>query len=436
MTTLHDRLGDLADQVDVAPHPVPDLDLWTLGRSQHRRRQAGAAFAGAAALVLVVGLGALFGLPSSTDRTAPPADAPFGDLHLPRVVHAPSEWAPGTDEAGPLGPVAAIGTATRSHPEGRTGVREGRAVFGLSAVDGSARWLDLPELNFENGWERRLALSPDGTKVGYVVTGPGGVPVGWAVYDTTTGEVVRLRDPNQDVIVGSDVFEIQFSGDSRYLETDYSPTGSDGSRDGTLVIWDVDTGKPTTVEGSGYYWLPNLGSAPHGIVWSRDEETFTYDPETGTTTTRQSTPRIVTWSDGPGSLSAYIDRGERNKDPWRLMSGDGVQLAIEIDPSYLLGWRDARTVVVADNQYDVRYVDVPTGETVGSERLTVAQDDQQDVFVTIYAAGMWANEVVDGVEPQEFEDPRVNPSDIAPVVGPALTLALIGWLLWRRRVRP
>lgn len=442
MTTIHDRLGDLADTADTAdladtvPRGAADADLWTLGRRQHRRRQVGAFFAGAAVLVLVVGLGAVWGLRPSTDRTTPPADVPFGELHLPRLIHVPGKWAPGTDDAGLLGPLAAIGMGTRAQPKGLTGVSEHETVFGVSAVDGTVRWLDLPDGRRPDSGFAWLALSPDGTKVGYTVSGPEGVK-GWAVYDATTGETVQLRDPEQPVIAGTDMFEIEFSGDSRYLQTNYSPTGSNRSRDGQFVVWDVETGDPTVVEGPGHYWLPSLGSAPREIVWSRKHEVFRWNVAAGGGTTTSVPHQVVEWSDGPGAESAYIAFGERQRDPWRLFSGDGRPIAVDIDPGYVLGWRDARTVVVADLRYKVRYVDVRTGETVGSERLRVADEEMQNVFVTPeYASGLWANEVVDGVEPPEFADRRVDPSDTAKVVGPALALALVGWLLWRRRVRP
>ena len=281
MTTLHDRLSDLADRLDVAPQ-APGPDLWTLGRKQHRRRQAGAVLVGAAAVVLAVGLGALVGLPSSTDRTTPPADVPFGQLHLPTTVYTPSKWAPGTDEDGPLGQLAAVAVGERAVPDGPARGSTDFAVFGVSAVDGSVRWLDVPWGT--GGFNGQLALSPDGTKVAVgVVDGVGDASAlrGWAVYDTTTGMTLQLRDPEQKEIVGADQIDFQFSGDSRYLETIYSPTGSNGSRDDALVVWDVETGERIVAEGAGHYWHPSLGSAPTGIVWSRKGDTFTFDPATG-----------------------------------------------------------------------------------------------------------------------------------------------------------
>ena len=53
----------------------------------------------------------------------------------------------------------------------------------------------------------------------------------------------------------------------------------------------------------------------------------------------------------------------------------------------------------------------------------------------LYAADLWANAMVEGLRPPAFDDPRVGVSDLLRYVGPALTLGLIGWFLWRRRVR-
>ena len=441
MTTLHDRLSDLADEVEAISVPAKQEDLWTAGRREHRRHRAGAALLGVAAVIVVVGL-VRVGLPSTIDKTVPPADVPFGDLHLPRTVYPPSRWAPGTHEAGVVGPVAAIGMSIRARPKGVSGVHEGPAVFAVSAVDGSVRWLDLPESGLDDLGNAWPTLSPDGTKVGYAVgphdLGQQTAIEGWAVYDTVTGETVQLRDPDQQSIVGSAVFDIQFSGDSRYLETDYSLTGSSSSRDHQLVVWDVESGERTVAEGTGRFWLPQLGSAPSGIVWSRKADTFTFDPRTGATTTRTaSTDRLVEWSDGPGGVSAYIDRGVRNKDPWRLFSGDGVELGHDLAVENLMGWRDDTTVVVQTAATQkVLYVDVNSGKTVDSEQLEVAGNENGVPTHLIYAADLWPNGMVDGRRPPAFDDPRVGVSDVLRYVGPAFFVGLIGLILWRRRVRP
>ena len=95
-----------------------------------------------------------------------------------------------------------------------------------------------------------------------------------------------------------------------------------------------------------------------------------------------------------------------------------------------MGWRDATTVVVqVMATHKVLYVDVSSGKTVDSEQLYVAGN-------VIYAADLWANAMVDGLRPPAFDDPRVGVSDVVRYVGPAVIVGLIGWFLWRRRVRP
>jgi hypothetical protein len=436
MTALHDRLDHVTDLVG-SGHPVPEPELlWRRGHRWRARRRAGAGLVVGSALGLVVGLAAVVGLPSSEDRTVPPADVPFEQLHLPRTVHPPSPWAAGSAESGAPGPLAAIGQATRLQRDGLTGERESAGVYGVSAVDGSVRWLDLPGADvidsFFGGW---LALSPDGTKVGYVVADSEGAD-GYAVYDALTGRTTQLRDPEQDEIRGMDAFTIEFSGDSRYLQTTYSLTGSEGSRDHSFVIWDAETAERIVVEGAGEFWLPDLGSSPDRIMWSRQGELFTYDPATGETSTRDVPARVVTWSVGPGGREAYIDRGERNQDDWRLLTGNG-RVVRGVEPVDQLWWRDADTVVVPDVEERVSYVDLRSGAVVGTERLEVAEDGRGLVLtVPLYADDLWANDLVDGVEPPSVADPRINLSDVALVAVPALAVGSIGLVLWRRRVRP
>ena len=66
------------------------------------------------------------------------------ELHLPRTVYAPSPWAEGTDELGPPGPLAVLAGGERKVRDGLTGSRSYPSYYGVSAVDGSARFLDLP----------------------------------------------------------------------------------------------------------------------------------------------------------------------------------------------------------------------------------------------------------------------------------------------------
>ena len=183
MTTLHDRLAELADD---APPGGPAPELWARGRRYHRVRRAGTlAIVSAAVLVLV----AITGLSWQQSGGLPePAAPPGATRALPDRLWTPSPWLPGTDEDGPLGDLAVV---MRSDRSSWSGTEQG--LVGVSATTGEYRFLDLPDQ--EPG---DVALSPDGRKVAYWLTGTtSGSPsdtgpvTGVAVYDATTGDVKR-----------------------------------------------------------------------------------------------------------------------------------------------------------------------------------------------------------------------------------------------------
>src|SRR5512145_744614 len=299
---LRDRLVDLAEEAPAAV--AAGRDLWQTGVRRHRRRRV-AAVATTTAVLLVVGV--LGSLRPPETPSPDPAEAPPSELHLPRTVYAPSPWAESTRDAGPPGPLAVVALASRNRPDGLTGTWQATEPYGVSALDGSAVFLDLPGGRTEEGYQLgygTMALSPNGRKVGFThfAQDPGAAfphVIGWDGYDTVSGEITELRVPGMPEIRGIDASEMRFTGDSRYLLTNYSPTGSDGSRQDALVAWDVETGERVVVEGTGHYWLPEPGSAPEGVVWSRDRRIFTFHPGTGQTEVATMPNEVVTASFGP-----------------------------------------------------------------------------------------------------------------------------------------
>ena len=430
MTTLHDRLAELAEE---SPPSGPAPDLWDRGVRRHHKRRIAALAAVVAAVALIGGTGAAVRL-QSDPRPTPPVDVPFGELHLPRHVYPPSPWAEGTDELGPPGPLAAVGIAERNQRQGLTGKTTVGALYGVSAVDGSVRFLDLqgPRAGAPifGLW---YTVSPDGTKVGYV-RGRGDSIVGWAVYDTTTGETTELSDPRVQQLTNQPVgFDLGFSGDSRYLQTDYSWSGSTEGEDLEMVVWDVTSEERYTAEGAGHHFLPNMGSGPHGIVWARGRQIFTFDPETGSTTARD-VPRKVVWASyGPdGQDLAYIADGATPDADWQLHAGGRV-LELASDNFYLdrlAGWRDADHLVVQGAQEQGhQIVDVRTG---AAERVATP-GAYEGISV---ASDLWANDLVDGVRPPTAQDPRPSRGQLALGVGGMVVLlaGLAGILVRRRRV--
>lgn len=429
MDTLHEQLAELAED---APVESALPGLWQ--RGQRRRRQQRAVKIGAVmvAVLVVVTLGSL--VRSDLADAPGPADVPFSELHLPRTVHVPHPWSEGTDETGPPGPLAVVSTASRARAAGVTGVKTGPAPFGISAVDGSAVFLDLR--GGADGLLSRvtLTLSPDGTKVGYVrYADDGSTVLGFAVYDALDGSTTFLEDPRHPEIT-LELNDLTFSGDSRYLETTYSPPGSGRRREHALVVWDVGTGDPLVAEPSGAYWIPNMGEAPTGTVWSRGRRIYTFDPYVARTTSARTDFEVVEASYGPGSQAfAAIAFGETDRADWRLMAGAAPSDAREVPTAFaaerILGWTDAEHVVIGQlPELEAFEVDL----TSGSSTPLGLGSAEELIDLPSYAGDLWANPLVEGTPQPTARDPRLPLQVLGGASALAALLAVV-WVLWRRR---
>ncbi|MBC9731920.1 hypothetical protein [Nocardioides marmotae] len=437
MSTLHDRLAELADSAERTPG-APAAALWERGVRRARLRRAASVAAVAAVVAVVAG-----GLTVRTEPPAPlPADVPFEQLHLPEHVRPPGTW---SDAGRPTGPLAALGLDLRTRPEGLFGERQGLEVFGVSAVDGRAGWIDLPGVSVDAralvGW---YALSPDGRWIGWTRhEGPerpdgSGPQVGWSVLDTTTGEVRDLADPAARRV--ADATDLAFSGDSRYLLTSYEKRGGGGAGDRShrFVAVDVRTGERTTVEGPGEKWVPSFGSAPTGIAWSRGRTVHRLDPRTGERRELALPQSVVVASWGPDDRAfAYIGRPPgAGGGPWRLYAGRSVAeardrpLPLDIEPGEILGWRDDRHVVVGRFRTTATIVDVVTGET---ETLDLAGGAEK-YAAPLLAADLWHNPLVAPVDQPGGSDPRRPYLVGAGVAGFGAVIGIL-WSLRRRRGR-
>ena len=295
---------------------------------------------------------------------------PLTERHLPTVVNAPGTW---STRYGVDGPVAALGIATRTRAVNISETRTSMAIFAVSAVDGRSSWLRLPGFSLDRwGYSGGVAVSPDGQWIGWVRparSGGRGLSArvaGWSVLDTATGDVRDLEVPGFPSVRAA-MADLAFSGDSRHLLTSYETPGqpkpkpeAKGERTGVhqLVAWDVEDGTPTVLEEPGPYWLPNLGSAPTGVVWARKQQVFRADPRTGVRTVLTLPRDVITAAWSPDDTSfAYIGRPSANsKGPWRVYAGRTVAEARDqafalpsgTRPRQLLGWRDATHVVVGE----------------------------------------------------------------------------------------
>lgn len=399
---------------------------------RERSRRAAAVAAVGAVVALVVGATALV---RSDGHASRPDDVSSEVLRLPEVVNAPGTW---SDDVGLDGPVAALGMSLRTRPEGVSGERQSLEVFAVSAVDGHAAWIDLPGIAVEDSdVVGRFALSPDGRWIGWSrhreARRPGGTAplVGWAVMDTTTGEVRELADPAAPRLRDTSA-DLAFSGDSRYLLTSYETPDSPATRGHQFVAWDVEHGTPTVLEQPGKYWLPNVGSAPTGVVWSRGPTVYRDDLATGARSSYSLPESVVTASWAPDDTAfAYIGAPAGFRGPWRLYAGRTLAearvrtLPPDVRPSRLLGWVDERHVVVGHYRRTVHIVDVVTGEVV--EQSMAGYGEQLNA--PLLADGLWQNPLAAAVAPDGTTDPRW------PLrwCGGALLASLAGVLVLRRR---
>lgn len=434
MTTLHDRLEDLAAAAP-ASGAAPG-DLWERGVRRGRARRAGVVVAAAAAVALIAGVATL----PDGERTDPqPAEVPFEDLHLPEAVNAPGTW---SDAEGPEGPLAAVGLALRTRPEGLWGERLEIEMFGVSAVDGRSEWIDLPGIDEDErglvGW---FALSPDGRWLAWSrheppqQDGSTGTLVGWTVMETTTGEARDLADPRTTRLRYA--ADLEFSGDSRYLLVSSDPADEVGRRNHQFIAYDVEDGSATVLEEPGRFWLPNLGSAPSDVVWARKRTVYRADPATGERSSYVLPHEVVTASWAPDDTAfAYIGRMKvEGRAAWQLYAGRTLRdarrhvLPLDVEPAQLLGWQDATHVVVGRFRSTVTVVDIVTGEVVKHQLAGKGKT----LNTPLLAADLWQN-------PFTTPAPREGTTDPRPPYlwagGGALVLVALGGvaaLRWRRR---
>lgn len=456
MTTLHDRLADLADEQDGGG--LPPTGLWEQGRRLHRRRRAGTAAIVATAVVLLAGVVGLDRSRSSVD--VEPA-GPATELGLPDRLYLPDPHLAGTDDTGPIGPLSVVTAGVRKDWSGD----QTSASVGISGT-GEYAFLDLPGAAALDGFRQdgNLALSADGTKLAYWLSGEpagayGGPPeleayVGLAVYDTVTGEVWRRPIETEH---GLSPMTMRWAGDTLWFEVwQYYPPQEEGapSRRTHLVAWDPvsDTAKVFDRTGAnkklwgllqpGATWRGNLVLFRDGAVHVVGADGVEVRPPLPVTPEPQGPVHLSPEGGRVAALRDTDEDGVGSNEPEPIVVGRGpaepsaTPLVLQDVPDAdahrvdeLLGWRDeshvvGRRRVNTVEDLGVVSVDVETGH------LEVLIPFNPEVYDQILASDALGGEVFEATAPPSPLDPRL-------VWGLGVGIVLLAAVLlvaWRRRV--
>ncbi|GAA4720219.1 hypothetical protein [Nocardioides conyzicola] len=439
MTTLHDRLTDLAEEAP-AGGPVPDL--WERGRRVHLVRRAGTLGIVAAAVLL---LAVIVGV--DWQRSAPEPTPARGTVGLPDRVWAPSPWLPSTDRPGQLVALSSAdkGTWTGAHS----------AVVGISASSGEYAFVDLPGAELENGGAE---LAPDGQHIAYWLRGTTtGTPLsesgpitGVAVYDLRTGDVAQhwITTPHglsPEFLTWADTSTVVFSAGQIRGGDDASGMDQSSASFGPVAAWSVG-GEPRPVAGvePGFH----LEGAGHGRILVG---TFSDRPSRGHLMVDVADPtgaRFIEVPDSSGAIGSlhYVSpdaSGRRialvpgNSNPHQVyagVAGDLTKVPRSGQTFGVVDWIDPDTIVT------LRRVKGPFDGKSALYRVSISTGTARELvrFPVDTYGGSWqfATDLLDApsveaVEPPSPVDPRAT-ATLSVLVCLAAAIALV---LWRRRVR-
>lgn len=442
MTDLRTAFQELVER---DPVPAPPPDLWRRGRQRQRRgRAAGAVGAFAAAVVAVL---VLLSVDTSLVSPAPPvpADVPSSRLHIPHRIYLPDPWM--GDSQAPPGPLAVLGTADRGS---WWGSRMG--CFGVSAVDGSYHWVDLPRM------ARSVVpvLSPDGTRIGYGLRGaPSGTAyshvVGFAIYDTVSGHLRTWRIPTRHGLQIDAYYQEGWTADSAWFAASFGQWMTRNSSNYQRIVAFPSAGGPArTVQDPGSL-ADSFGTAgSSSLTWIGGpnlKKVFVADLGLGTRTSFRlarsanggpwfspNGARFVLIAQGPAGPNATTNR--------LFVGGGGIRpdvpastrlLTARLQPSRVLGWLDDHSFLVdayvarGNGTYLVT-VDADTGEFHRAVHVARSRFWLSPVQI---ASDLLHHRFVPGTPPPEGLDPRLPAGGAVAAV---LLLAAFGAWFWRRSV--
>lgn len=298
---LRDAFRDLAaDAPDIDATAAGSAQTWR--RARQSRRRGVVAVSLAVIAVLIGGVFLAVGL-SGVTRPSPAGPVPYDEskLAIPNRIWLPSPFVPGTAASGPIGPLALIGLAPR-----RTGdfLDDQEALFGVSAATGRYEFIDLPDAN--GGLSAGVALSPDGTKLAYWMSGGHDSPVmqsrfnGYEIYNTVSGVIRGHVVPDRYGLAPN---WLSWTPDSGQVVASFgryeinSKAGAGASDAAPVQMWDPITGSVREFPRFTTQARPSAG--PNGVDgFDSRGHLMTLDPATG--------QLITTWLGHAGSVNAAI----------------------------------------------------------------------------------------------------------------------------------
>lgn len=459
---LQAALRDLAEDAPRVDNTVAASER-TWRRARQARRRGVVAVSLAVFAVLIGGVFVAVGL-SGIGWPAPAKPGPYdvSKLAIPDKIWTPSPWTSGTDEAGPLGPLALIATAPRQTSWFHT---DGYALFGVSAATGAYRFIDLPGADIGFAGDTEVALSPSGTKIGYWILGDIATArsqpndVGFAVYDTVTGHVTRHLVPSR---YGLSPDWLVWSADSSRLVANFGKWAKGGSRNGgargpswPAVSWDPVTGDVISLgslsslygpfsDGAGIHGFTSeksgvtvnpltgrrlswrvagpAGTGAMSLTVSPDRERAAFEGYVPGTTGRSGGWSIFVAASTMGVRSIWESRSLDNHAPQTEVLGwvDATHLLVRV-------WTSSRSSFLARQRIAVLDVDT-------ADLQTVIQVEGSQGTLATFANGLIDRPFVSRAQPPSIRDPRTPAKIIAWTAGFALLLGVVV-LFYRRDQR-
>ncbi len=416
---LRETFHRVADST--SPLPVAD-DLWQRGVAARRR---GRAFAVAAVLALVVSVGGIATLVSTTDdreaRTAS-TEVVEGGAIPSRIEDIPDDLAVTTDLAVGQGSAAFISSS-------------GDPVV-ITATDGVPHRLDLP------GWDQTptaLAMSDDGRTIAYQ-DGSGESGTYLTVVDLETGRSVRVfTDDSQRLRLS----ELSWSPDGRWLA--WIATTQDGL---LALLGRVDTSDPRPRQVRPPSDAVSVAVADDGsaLVGRVAGELLLAEPDRGPVSVF-SGPGFGAGAFSPdGRHVALRSSADTSSYTWDTVAGELLQHpfpedtleAVDLRP---LGWLDDRLqVLLAQNlrgNDGELVVTTPAVDETSTWRRSVGRVDADIAGSLTLAVDLLPD--LDGTSSQQLtHDFSPSGRDISWIIGLGVAAAIavlmgLRWL-WRRRL--